>query len=97
MWKNAALATFINIFGLSLLVLSQIKFLIPYKRLLIHQQWVNLAVFMAMLSLNLFCAYVFLASKFLMKQTGSRLRHAQKQLRDGEIMNELSDRLSAEE
>ena len=39
MWRNALFATAATLMGLLLLIFSQLDFLIPYKRLLLHHSW----------------------------------------------------------
>jgi hypothetical protein len=97
MWRNALFATFATLMGLLLLFFSQMDFLIPYKRLLVHYYWQGAAVYFILLSINLFAAYMAITRKLLLKDTGRKLAHLEKQLREGSIVHELSDRLSAEE
>jgi hypothetical protein len=97
MWRNALFATAATLMGLLLLIFSQLDFLIPYKRLLLHHYWQEAAVYIAFLSLNLFAAYMALTRKLFLKDTGRKLAHLEKQLRQGGLVHELSDRLNAEE
>jgi hypothetical protein len=97
MWRNALFATAATLMGLLLLIFSQLDFLIPYKRLLLHHYWQESAVYLALLSLNLFAAYMALTRKLFLKDTGRKLAHLEKQLRQGSLVHELSDRLNAAE
>ena len=97
MWRNALFATAATLVGIALAVFSQVDFLIPYKRLLIREHTADLFIFTAMLAVNLFAGYAWLTRKLLLKDTGRKLAHIEKQLREGNIAHELSDRLSAEE
>lgn len=97
MWRNALFATASTLLGIGLAVFSQIDFLIPYKHVLVERQGFNLAVFTGMLAINLFAFYALLTRKLLLKDTGRKLAHLEKQLREGNIVHELSDRLSTED
>lgn len=97
MWRNALFATAATLMGFVLVLFSQVDFLIPYKRLLVHYYWQEAAIYFGLLSLNLFAGYMALTRKLLLKDTGRKLAHLEKQLREGNIVHELSDRLSAEE
>ena len=97
MWRNALFATAATLLGIALAVFSQIDFLVPHKRVLLRDHSGNLALFTALLGVNLFAGYAWLARKLLLKDTGRKLSHVEKQLREGNIVHELSDRLSTEE
>jgi hypothetical protein len=97
MWRNALFATAATLMGLLLLIFSQFDFLIPYKRLLLHHYWQEAVAYITLLSLNLFAAYMALTRKLFLKDTGRKLAHLEKQFRQGGLVHELSDRLSAEE
>lgn len=97
MWRNALFATAATLMGIALAVFSQIDFLIPYKRVLVVQHGFGLAVYTGMLAVNLFALYAWITRKLLLKDTGRKLAHVEKQLREGNIVHELSDRLSTEE
>lgn len=97
MWRNALFATAATLMGILLLLFSQLDFLIPYKRLLAHHYWQEAAVYFGLLAINLFAGYLALTRKLLLKDTGRKLLHLERQLRAGSIVHELSGRLSAEE
>lgn len=97
MWRNALFATAATLVGFLMLLFSQLDFLIPYKQLLVNHYWQEAAVYFAILGVNLFAAYMSLTRKLLLKDTGRKLAHLEKQMREGSIVHELSDRLSAEE
>ena len=77
------------VFGLA----GELKFLVPYKPLLIHRYAGAIAIYAGLLFLNLFAAFFLLTRKLFLKDSGRKLAHMEKQLRSGSINEELSARL----
>ena len=59
------------LFGL----MGELKFLVPYKRLIFHQYGTMLLAWLAILFLNLFAAIYWTQRKFFLKDTGRKLGH----------------------
>jgi hypothetical protein len=59
------------LFGL----MGELKFLVPYKRLIFHQYGTMLLVWLVILFANLFGAVYWIQRKFFLKDTGRKLRH----------------------
>jgi hypothetical protein len=97
MWKSALFATAAVLMGIWLLIFSQIDFLIPYKHVLVRQYGASIAIFFGLLAVNIYFFCFLIARLILLRDTGRKLIHIEKQLREGSIAHELSDRLSAEE
>ena len=78
-------------------LLGELAYLIPYKRLILAHWLPSLAWYFALLWFN-FCAGCFAFTRtFLLKDTGRKLAHLEKQLRSGaSVSDELSSRLEAE-
>jgi hypothetical protein len=75
-----------------------LAFLRPYAWLIMrHYSW-TLAVVTAVLFLNLFALVYLIARRLLLKDTGRKLAHVEKQLRTRDtIVQDLSERLAREE
>ena len=94
MMKDALFVTTLLFLALGIGVLEECTFLIPYRRLLIHNYAGAIGLFAAILFLNLFAAIYMIGRKLFLKDTGRKLAHIEKQLRTGaSISDELSERL----
>jgi hypothetical protein len=78
--------------------LEELAFLRPYAWLMLqHYSW-TLALVGAVLFLNLFALVFLVARRVLLKDTGRKLAHVEKQLRTRDtIVRDLSERLAREE
>jgi len=94
MWKNAIVATLTLLFGTVLFLFGSLEFLAPYKRVLLHQYGRVIAVYVTLLAVNLYAAFFLLTRKLFLKDTGTKLVHLEKQLRDGSMPHELGKQLS---
>lgn len=94
MVTNVFFATTILFMALGFFLLEQCEFLIPYRTLLIDKYGPSIALFAALLFANIYAGIYFAIRKLLLKETGRKLAHVEKQLRTGQtISEELSDRL----
>ncbi len=64
-----------SLFGL----MGELKFLVPYKRLIFHQYGTMLLAWLCILFVNLFAAIYWIQRKFFLKDTGRKLRHIDNQ------------------
>lgn len=96
MWRNALFATAATMLALSMALMGSVDYLIPYKRVLLYVHGQNIAVFALMLAVNLYAFYFWATRKLLLKDSGRKFSHIEKQVREGNIFHELSDRLSKE-
>jgi hypothetical protein len=94
MITNVFFATTILFMAVGFLLLDQCRFLIPYRSLLLERYGTAILLFATVLFINIYAAVYFGVRKFLLKETGRKLAHIEKQLRTGQtISEELSDRL----
>ena len=95
MIPNVFLATTVIFLGIGFLLLEECGFLIPYRTLLVEKYGRVIALYGAALFFNLFALIYLVVRKLLLKETGRKLAHVEKQLRTGEsISEELSRRLT---
>lgn len=95
MIPNVFFATTIIFIAIGFLLLQECTFLIPYRTLLLEKYGREIALFAGLLFFNLFALMYLVVRKLLLKETGRKLAHIEKQLRSGEsISEELSRRLS---
>ena len=91
---NALLATSVLFLALGFWLLQECQFLIPYRRLLWVRYGGTIALFGAVLFVNLFTVLYMLCRKLFLQDTGRKLAHVEKQVRSGgSISEELSRRL----
>jgi hypothetical protein len=94
MITNVFFATTILFMAAGFFLLDQCRFLIPYKSLLIERYGTTILLFATALFINIFAAVYFGVRKLLLKDTGRKLAHVEKQLRTGQsISEELTERL----
>ena len=97
MVANAFFATTIICMALMLYILQECQFLIPYRSLLIEKYGTVIALYVAVLFVNLFALIYTVTRRVFLKDTGKKLAHLEKQLRTGSsISEELSERLKEE-
>jgi hypothetical protein len=94
MVTNVFFATTILFMALGFFLLEQCEFLIPFRTLIVEKYGLVILVFATLLFLNIYAALYFAARKLLLKETGRKLAHVEKQLRTGQsISEELTARL----
>ena len=91
---NALVVTTVIFLALGFFLMQECQFLIPYRDLLFGRYGEVLVLFAAALFLNLASAVYLICRKLLLKDTGRKLAHVEKQLRTGaSFSEELSRRL----
>jgi hypothetical protein len=98
MIANCALIAVIVLLVAMGLLLEHLEFLRPYAwALLQHYSW-TLAAISAVLFVNVFALVYLIARRLLLKDTGRKLAHVEKQLRTRDtIVRDLSERLARED
>ncbi len=99
MIANAALVTSIVFLGLIFFLMGQLRFLTPWRDLILHQYWQAIAIYCGLLFVNLFAAVIYFQRKFLLKDAGQKLAHFEKQIHSGnhELSGEIETFLIEEE
>ena len=91
---NAFLISTLLVMALGLMLLQECQFLIPYRGLIVRQYGPSIALFAALLFVNVFVVTYMLCRKLFLKDTGRKLAHLEKQLRtETNLSEELSQRL----
>jgi hypothetical protein len=94
MVASALLTTTVILLALGFFLMGELRFLIPYRHLIVHTYGPDLAVFSAVLFVNLFAAVYLACRALFLKDTGRKLAHLEKQLRTRSgVSAELSGRL----
>ncbi len=79
MIANALLITIAVTLAISFYLMGELKFFVPYRAFLFREYGVALAIFFGTLFVNLFAGAFVLIRKFLLKDTGRKLSHIDKQ------------------
>jgi hypothetical protein len=79
MIANALLFTIVIVLGYGFWLLDQLKFMARYKAVLYHAYGYTIFIFVAVLFANLFGAALAVSRRFLLKNTGRKLSHLDKQ------------------
>lgn len=84
MIANALILTIALLLALGFWLMGGLKFLIPYRHILIHQYGSVILAWIAVLFVNLFAAVYTIQRKFFLKDTGRKLMHVDKQVAAGQ-------------
>ena len=84
MIANALFISIALLLALGFWLMGELKFFIPYKTVLIHEYGRIILVYVAVLFVNVFAVMFALIRKFLLKDTGRKLSHLDKQLHLGD-------------
>lgn len=98
MFKNALFATVVVFIAAVYYLMEECRFLIPYRDAIVERHWRESALFSVALFVNLLAGFFVLSRWLLLKDTGEKLAHIEKQLRGREsISEELSRRIAEQE
>jgi hypothetical protein len=84
MVANALIVTIALLLALGFWLLGELKFLIPYRHVLLHEHGAALLLCFAVLFANVFAAVYGIQRKFFLKDTGRKLSHLDAQLAAGQ-------------
>jgi hypothetical protein len=84
MLANALILTIAILLALSFWLMNELKFLIPYKHILLHQHGSLILGCLAVLFVNLFAGIYAAQRKFFLKDTGRKLSHIDQQVAAGQ-------------
>ena len=94
MWKNAVFATVILLFCGVAVLLGYLDFLSPYRDVVLNRYGKFICLYVSLVAVNVYAVFFLLTRTLFLKDTGTKLVHLEKQLRDGSIPHELGRQLS---
>jgi hypothetical protein len=98
MIANSAFLAAMVVVLLLFVLMDQVSFLVPYKRLIFTQHLWVIVIAIAGTFVNLFALCYTITRRVFLKDTGRKLAHVDRQLLTPDtIVRDLSDRLSREE
>ena len=89
MIANALIVTIALLLALGFWLMGELRFLIPYRHVLLHQHGMALLLWCAMLFINVFAAVYAIQRKFFLKDTGRKLSHLDNQALTGQLPSPL--------
>jgi hypothetical protein len=84
MIANALLAATAILLALLFFLMGQLRFLVPWRDLIVHNYWPAIALYCGLLMVNIMAAVVFVQRKFFLKDAGRKLVHFDKQIHTGQ-------------
>jgi hypothetical protein len=76
---NSLITTIAILLAVGFWLMGRLRFLIPYRHILIHQYGAVILLSVAILFVNVFAAVYVVQRKFFLKDTGRKLSHIDKQ------------------
>jgi hypothetical protein len=80
---NVLFAATMTALAVLLLLADKLRFLAPYRVLILQHYWPPLLISVGVLLLNLTAAFFALSRRFFLKDTGSKLAHFDRELNAG--------------
>jgi hypothetical protein len=94
MIANTLLATTVLLLAAAFALLEASRCLIPYRSLIVQDDGHVLLAFVGVVALNLFGGLYLVSRALLLKDTGRKLAHLEKQIRQGHsLVADLAERL----
>ena len=91
---QALFVTSVLFLALGVVLLDQLRFLVPFRALIFGSYLSVVATFVGVLFLNVFAGVYLACRQLFLKDTGRKLEHLERQLRNGgAISRELAERL----
>jgi len=84
MIANALLAATAIFLALLFFLMGELRFLIPWRDLIVHTYWRAIALYGGLLFVNVMAAVIFIQRKFFLKDAGRKLAHFDKEIHTGE-------------
>src|SRR6516225_10184210 len=98
MLANSASLAAILVLALLFVVADQLRFLAPYRSLILDRYLTVIAAALGVTYANVFACIYVVTRRLFLKDTGRKLAHLEKQLRAGDtIVRDLSERLDEED
>ena len=83
MIANSLITTIAILLAIGFWLMGRLRFLVPYRHILIHQYGAVILLSAAILFLNIFASVYVIQRKFFLKDTGRKLSHIDKQVITG--------------
>lgn len=93
MLANAVFIATLVFLALGFGLMHELRFLVPWRSLILHQCLPGIALYCALLFANLLGLTIWIERKFFLRDTGRKLRHLDQEIHSGQ--SELSEEILA--
>jgi hypothetical protein len=94
MLSNAVFVATLIFLALIVWLSGELRFLAPWRSLIVHQYARSIAIYCALLFANLLGVAIWIERKFFLRDTGRKLKHLDQEIHSGH--NELSQEITAQ-
>jgi hypothetical protein len=94
MIANAVFVATLIFLALGFWLSDQLRFLIPWRSLILHQERNDIVVYSALLFANILGLAIWVERKFFLRDTGRKLKHLDQEIHSGH--SELSEEITAQ-
>jgi hypothetical protein len=94
MIANAVFVATLIFLALGFWLMHELRFLVPWRSFILHNDLQNIALFCALLFVNILGLAIWVERKFFLRDTGRKLRHLDQEIHTGQ--SELSDEILAQ-
>jgi hypothetical protein len=94
MIANAVFVATLVFIALGFWLSNQLRFLTPWRSLILHQQLNDIVVYSALLFANILGLAIWVERKFFLRDTGRKLKHFDQEIHSGH--SELSEEIAAQ-
>ena len=98
MFANAVLVATLVFVGLGVWLSGELRFLVPWRGLILHEYARAIAIYCSLLFANLLGLTIWIERKFFLRDTGRKLKHLDQEIHSGhhELSDEITERFSDE-
>ncbi len=93
MLANAVFVATLIFLALGFWLMQELHFLAPWRSLIVHNYFGNIAAYCALLFSNILGLTIWVERKFFLRDTGRKLRHLDQEIHSGH--SELSEEITA--
>lgn len=93
MFANAVLVATLIFIALGLWLSGELRFLVPWRSLILHQYSRAITTYCLLLFTNILGLAIWIERKFFLRDTGRKLKHLDQEIHSGQ--HELSEELNA--
>ena len=92
MVANAVLVATLIFLALSVWLIGELRFLVPWRSLILHEYAKSIAIYCGLLFANMLGLAIWVERKFFLRDTGRKLKHLDQEIHSGQ--NELSQEIT---
>ena len=99
MIANAVFVATLIFLALGFWMVHELRFLIPWRDLIVHQYWQPIVAYCALLFVNILGLTIWVERKFFLRETGRKLSHLDQQIHSGDsaLSAEINSRFGGED